>query len=73
MGKLQGFPLKIVTETNIAEKKGKPKKSTSTTVVTLLREEDVEPSRFTWPEDYTEVSFVPATPDMPNVDLSKRP
>lgn len=58
-GQIQGFPLKMVMETTMANKKGKGKTSTTTMEVTVLREESVPDSRFTWPDHYTETEVLP--------------
>jgi hypothetical protein len=58
-GLMQGFPLKTVMETTTTNKKGKGQTSTTTMEVTVLREESVPDSRFTWPDHYTETEVLP--------------
>lgn len=59
-GQLDGFPLKMVMEMTTFNKKGKPQGSTtSTTEVTLLREESVANDKFEWPDHYTETEILP--------------
>ncbi len=59
-GQIEGFPLKMVMEMTTFNKKGKPQQTmTSTTEVTVLREESVADSQFTWPEHYTETEILP--------------
>ncbi len=59
MAGFQGLPLKIVVESTSTNKKGKAQKSTSTTEVTVLREESVDDVVFAWPEHYTETEMIP--------------
>jgi hypothetical protein len=64
LGKITGFPLKLTTEMKTTNKKGKVQNSSSSMMVTLLREESVDATLFTWPDHYTEVQIVP---DMKNL------
>lgn len=59
MGKLNGFPLKATTQTTMVDKKGKQTQSSSSTIVTVLREEAIPAGKFEWPADYTETSLIP--------------
>lgn len=55
MGKLEGFPLKVVTETTTTNKKGKSRTTRSTMEVTTLEQDrDLEDGTFEIPEGYTE-------------------
>ena len=58
-GQIQGFPLKMVMETKMTNQKGKGQTSTTTMEVTVLREESVADSQFTWPDHYTETEILP--------------
>jgi hypothetical protein len=60
---VRGFPLKMVNVSTMTGKKGKSTQMTSTTEVTVLREESVSGSTFTWPENYTEVEIIPEMPE----------
>jgi hypothetical protein len=59
MAKVEGFPLKTVTHSTMTTGKGKQQKATSTTEVTVLREESVPASTFELPEGYQERPFLP--------------
>lgn len=59
LGRVQGFPLKMVTETTLTGKKGRTQKATATMEVTDLREETVADDRFAWPDHYTETEVLP--------------
>ena len=58
-GQIQGFPLKMVMEMTSSNKKGKGQTSKTTMEVTVLREESVSDSQFTWPDHYTEIEILP--------------
>ena len=60
---VRGFPLKTVNVSTMTGKKGKSTQMTSTTEVTVLREESVPGSTFTWPDTYTEVEIIPEMPE----------
>ena len=60
---VRGFPLKTVNVSTMTGKKGKSTQMTSTTEVTILREESVPGSTFTWPDTYTEVEIIPEMPE----------
>jgi hypothetical protein len=60
---VRGFPLKTVNVSTVTSKKGKSTQMTSTTEVTVLREESVPGSTFTWPDNYTEVEIIPEMPE----------
>lgn len=56
MERIDGTPLKVVTNTTMTEKKGKRGKNNKVTMeVTALREESVDSSMFVMPEGYDEV------------------
>ena len=59
MGKLNGFPLKATTQTTMTDKKGKQTQSSTSTIVTVLREESIPAGKFEWPADYKETSLIP--------------
>jgi hypothetical protein len=59
MSKLNGFPLKMTTQTTTTDKKGKKSQNSSSTIVTVLREESIAADKFEWPSDYTETSLIP--------------
>lgn len=59
MSKLNGFPLKATTQTTMVDKKGKQTLSSSSTIVTVMREEDISADKFEWPSDYEETSLIP--------------
>jgi len=59
MGKLNGFPLKATTQTTMVDKKGKQHNSSSSTIVTVMREESISADKFEWPSDYQETSLIP--------------
>lgn len=59
MAKAEGFPLKTVTHTTMTTGKGKQQRATSTTEVTLLRQESVPASTFELPEGFQERPFLP--------------
>jgi len=63
MAKIEGFPLKMVSEMTTTNKKGKTQKSTSHTEVTVLREESIAGSHFEWPSHYTETQIIPEMQD----------
>lgn len=58
-GQMQGFPLKMAMEMTSTNKKGKGQTSTTNMEVTVLREESVPDSQFTWPDHYTETEVIP--------------
>jgi hypothetical protein len=58
-GQIQGFPLKMTMEMTSTNKKGKGQTSTNTMEVTVLREESIADSQFTWPDNYTEIEILP--------------
>ena len=60
---VRGFPLKMVNVSTMTGKKGKSTQMTSTTEVTVLREESVADSTFKWPDNYTEVEIIPEMPE----------
>jgi hypothetical protein len=57
--KIQGFPLKMVMESKTTNKKGKTQTSTTTSEVTVLREESIAGDKFEWPSHYTETEIIP--------------
>jgi len=59
MGKIKGFPMKIVTDGTMTDQDGKQQKNQSATNVTVLREEPVAKELFERPADYTETPLVP--------------
>lgn len=59
MSKIKGFPLKSVVVSTTTNKKGKSQQVTATTSVDLLREESIADGTFGWPDDYTEIEFIP--------------
>jgi hypothetical protein len=59
LGKIEGFPLKMVMETTMTDKKGREQKATTTMEVTALRQESVAGDRFVWPDHYTETEVLP--------------
>ena len=62
LGKVQGFPLKMVTKSTMTTGKGKQQKSTSTMEVTTLRTESVPATTFDLPAGYEERPFLPGMP-----------
>jgi hypothetical protein len=58
-GQIQGFPLKMAMEMTSTNKKGKGQTSNTTMEVTVLREESISDSQFTWPDNYTEIEILP--------------
>jgi hypothetical protein len=62
LGKVQGFPLKMVTKSTMTTGKGKQQNSTSTMEVTTLRLESVPATTFDLPAGYEERPFLPGMP-----------
>jgi hypothetical protein len=60
MSKLKGFPLKSNTQSTMVDKKGKQQNNSSSTIVTVLREEDIPAGKFEWPSDYQETALIAA-------------
>jgi hypothetical protein len=60
VGMVRGFPLKTVNVSTTTGKKGKTMQTTSTTEVTILREESIPASTFKWPDHYSETEILPA-------------
>ena len=62
IAKVQGFPLKSVTQSTMTTGKGKEQKSVITMEVTTLRAESVPASTFEMPQGYEERPFLPGMP-----------
>ncbi len=62
--KVEGVPLKSVTHMTMTNKKGRATRSTSTTEVTDLRQENIPDSTFEIPADYTETQLMPDMSEM---------
>lgn len=71
MDQISGFPLKIVNESTVTDKRGRAQKGSFVTDVTVLREESVDDGVFEWPAGFTETQIIPDTPDMPDVEGMK--
>jgi hypothetical protein len=59
LGKIEGFPLKMVMATTMTDKKGRAQQMTTTMEVTTLREESVASDRFVWPDHYAKTEVLP--------------
>jgi hypothetical protein len=62
LGKVKGFPLKMVTKSTMTTGKGKQQTSTSTMEVTALRPESVPATTFDLPAGYEERPYLPGMP-----------